>query len=259
MGRSALAGLLLTVLLCGCAHSDAGAQENDTPSATAPSFDGEAALALIAKQLEFGPRNPGSKGHAACLRWLQEQLKAEADQLATEPFELADPYGDASLKLTNLRASFYPERTRRIALAAHWDTRPRADQQPGGAVDKPIPGANDGGSGVAVLLAMAVVALPILVAVVPWLLLRLRFFRRKWTVTALAATPAGEQLLALRALTNRPPRKLVAVSADPVGGWRREDSVTIRALATLELWSAGIAAPFGRPGGYPGPMTRCTS
>jgi len=155
MGRSALAGLLLTVLLCGCAHSDAGAQENDTPSATAPSFDGEAALALIAKQLEFGPRNPGSKGHAACLRWLQEQLKAEADQLATEPFELADPYGDASLKLTNLRASFYPERTRRIALAAHWDTRPRADQQPGGAVDKPIPGANDGGSGVAVLLAMA--------------------------------------------------------------------------------------------------------
>jgi len=96
-------------------------------------------------------------------------------------------------------------------------------------------------SWLAVLLAMAVVALPILIAVLPWFFLRLRFFRRKLTVTALAATPAGEQLLALRALTNRPPRKLAAISPDPVGGWRHEDPFTIRALAALELRSAGIA------------------
>jgi len=101
------------------------------------------------------------------------------------------------------------------------------------------------GSWLAVLLAMAVIALPILIAVLPWLFLRLRFFRRKLTVTALAATPAGEQLLALRALANRPPRRLAALSPDPVGGWRREDPVTIRALAALELRSAGIAAGFG--------------
>jgi hypothetical protein len=97
-------------------------------------------------------------------------------------------------------------------------------------------------SWLAVLLAMAVIALPILVAVVPWLFLRLRFFRRKLAVTALAATPAGEQLLALRALTNRPPRELAAVGTDPVGGWRREDPFTIRALAALELRSAGVVA-----------------
>ena len=96
-------------------------------------------------------------------------------------------------------------------------------------------------SWLAVLLAMAVVALPILIAVLPWFFLRLRFFRRKLTVTALAATPAGEQLLALRALTNRPPRKLAAISPDPIGGWRHEDPFTIRALAALELRSAGIA------------------
>ncbi|BBY02828.1 hypothetical protein MSEO_33270 [Mycobacterium seoulense] len=96
-------------------------------------------------------------------------------------------------------------------------------------------------SWLAVLLAMAVVAVPILMADVPWLLLRLRFFRRKLTVSALAATPAGEQLLALRALTNRPPGQLAAVSGDPVGGWRREDPVTIRALAALELRAAGIS------------------
>jgi hypothetical protein len=98
-------------------------------------------------------------------------------------------------------------------------------------------------SWLAVLLAMAVAALPILVAVMPWLFLRLRFFRRKWVVTGLAATPAGQQLLALRALTNRSPLKLAALSADPVGAWRREDPVTIRALAALELRSAGITLP----------------
>nr|WP_096866315.1 hypothetical protein [Mycobacterium interjectum] len=99
--------------------------------------------------------------------------------------------------------------------------------------------------GLAVLLSLAVVAVPLLIVVVPWLFLRLRFFRRKWTVTGLAATPAGEQLLALRALTNRPPRKLAAISADPVGGWRHEDPVTIRALAALELRAAGIALRTG--------------
>jgi hypothetical protein len=93
----------------------------------------------------------------------------------------------------------------------------------------------------AVLMALAVVAVPLLIVVIPWLFLRLRFFRRKWSVTGLAATPAGEQLLALRALTNRAPRKIAAISADPVGGWRHEDPVTIRALAALELRSAGIA------------------
>lgn len=100
-------------------------------------------------------------------------------------------------------------------------------------------------SWLAVLLAISVAALPILIAVVPWLWLRIRFFRRKRTVIALAATPAGEQLLALRALTNRPPRKLTSVSADPVGGWRREDPVTIRALAALELRAAGVTLRAG--------------
>jgi hypothetical protein len=73
----------------------------------------------------------------------------------------------------------------------------------------------------------------------------LRFFRRKWTVTGLAATPAGQQLLALRALTNRPARRLTAISADPVGGWRHEDPFTIQALAALELRSAGITMRAG--------------
>jgi hypothetical protein len=91
------------------------------------------------------------------------------------------------------------------------------------------------------VLALAVAAPPILAVAMPWLFMRIRFFRRKWTAIALAATPAGEQLLALRALANRPLVKLAAVSIDPVGAWRRDDAVAVRGLANLELRSAGIA------------------
>ena len=91
------------------------------------------------------------------------------------------------------------------------------------------------------VLALAVAAPPILAVAMPWLFLRLRFFRRKWIATSLARTPAGEQLLALRALANRPLAKLVAVHADPVGAWRGHDADAIRGLAALELRSAGVA------------------
>ena len=93
----------------------------------------------------------------------------------------------------------------------------------------------------AVLLAIAVAAPPILAVAMPWLFLRIRFIRRKWTVIALAQTPAGEQLLALRALANRPLRRLTEVSTDPVGAWRREEPLAVRGLAALELRSAGVA------------------
>lgn len=91
------------------------------------------------------------------------------------------------------------------------------------------------------VLALAVAAPPIFFVAMPWLYLRLRFFRRKWTALTLARTPAGEQLLALRALANRPLAKLVAVHADPVGAWRMHDADAIRGLAALELRSAGVA------------------
>ncbi|GAB3218383.1 hypothetical protein [Mycolicibacterium hippocampi] len=92
------------------------------------------------------------------------------------------------------------------------------------------------------LLALAVAAPPILALMMPWLFLRVRFFRRKWTAVTLASTVAGEQLLALRALANRPLAKLAAVSADPVGAWRDQDPIAIRGLAALELRASGIRA-----------------
>jgi hypothetical protein len=124
----------------------------------------------------------------------------------------------------------------------------------GDALGKPLDAASDAalelaGAGhsldttaswLAWVLALAVTTPPILAVTVPWLFLRWRFFRRKWTVTALAATAAGQQLLALRALANRSPAKLAAVSPDPVGGWRYEDPVVISGLAAIELRAAGI-------------------
>ena len=90
------------------------------------------------------------------------------------------------------------------------------------------------------LLALAVAAPPILAIAMPWLFLRIRFFRRKWTAVTLASTAAGEQLLALRALANRPLAKLAAITPDPVGAWRNLDPVAIRGMAALELRASGV-------------------
>lgn len=131
-----------------------------------------------------------------------------------------------------------------------------ADRIPlvGDAVSKPLTAASSAaleiaGAGhnlattagwLAVVLAFAVAAPPTCALAAPWLVLRLRFFRRKRAVLALAATAGGEQLLALRALSHRPLRRLAAISPDPVGGWRHQDPYVIAALAALELRSAGF-------------------
>jgi hypothetical protein len=125
-------------------------------------------------------------------------------------------------------------------------TQPRLGRQRGrpGEAARDIAGAGHNldttASWLAWLLALAVASPPILALVMPWLFLRIRFLRRKWTAITLAGTPAGEQLLALRALANRPLGKLAAISADPVGAWRSYDAVAIRGLAALELRSAGV-------------------
>jgi hypothetical protein len=92
----------------------------------------------------------------------------------------------------------------------------------------------------AIILSLAVAIPPALAVFVPWLLLRLRFARRAGAAASLARTPGGDRLLALRALTNRPLARVLAVGADPVEGWRTGDPEIIRRLAALELRSVGL-------------------
>ena len=125
------------------------------PAAAVPDFDQSAAWQYLVAKVEFGPRVPGTAAHRACLDWMLGHLRERADRVIPHSFVVQDPYSDQRLQLTNVHASFRPELTERIAFAAHWDTRPRADMDTPEHADQPIPGANDGASGVAVLLALA--------------------------------------------------------------------------------------------------------
>jgi Zn-dependent M28 family amino/carboxypeptidase len=119
-----------------------------------PQFDGERAFRSLERQCAFGPRAPGTVGHAEAGAWLVQTLEGLADEVAVQRF-VTDSRG-REIELTNVIASFRPDERERVLLAAHWDTRPVADLDPDPAQrGMPIPGANDGASGTAVLLELA--------------------------------------------------------------------------------------------------------
>ena len=125
-----------------------------SPSAGTPVFDEEHAFNLLKKQVEFGPRYPGIAAHGATADFIISQLKPHADEVTTQQF--SQKVAGKTIDLKNIIAKFSPDARKIILLAAHWDTRPMADME----VDpvkraKPILGANDGASGVAVLLELA--------------------------------------------------------------------------------------------------------
>lgn len=120
-----------------------------------PVFDAARAFSALEKQCSFGPRNPGSEGHRRCLEYLENELRLYADAVVRQPFRWTSPHDGKTHTLTNIVASFGMS-GERILLCAHWDTRPFADFDPDPANrKKPILGANDGASGVAILLEIA--------------------------------------------------------------------------------------------------------
>lgn len=118
-----------------------------------PGFSADTAYALIEQQLAFGPRVPNTQGHADCAKWIQTKLRSYGAKVQVQEAVL-QAYDGTPLHSKNIIASFNPDKARRIMLSAHWDTRPVADQD-SARRDEPIPGANDGGSGVAVLIELA--------------------------------------------------------------------------------------------------------
>jgi len=120
-----------------------------------PRFDGTSAYNYLVKQTQFGTRAPGTAVHRNCLNFLQRELKKFADEVRLQQFSHTQSDG-RRVMLTNVVATFGTNTGDRIFLSAHWDTRPWADQDPDPKNrNKPILGANDGASGVAVLLEIA--------------------------------------------------------------------------------------------------------
>lgn len=126
-----------------------------SPGANKLVSSGDSLLHYVKIQMAFGPRVPGTEAHSQTKNWILSKLKNLADTVFTQDF-VFDGYDNQKLPLSNIIAQFNPSATNRIFFSAHWDSRPRADQEKN-EKDKnlPVPGANDGASGVAVLLELA--------------------------------------------------------------------------------------------------------
>ena len=137
---------VVLLLLLGCQARAGG---------NASEFNGQTAFGYVERQMAFGPRIPGRPGHQQMGDWLLGELRARADTVIVQEFTHVTTRGD-SLRMRNFFARFRPAATERILLLAHWDTRPMADKSQNlGQQRLPVPGANDGASGVAILLGVA--------------------------------------------------------------------------------------------------------
>ncbi|MCE5322879.1 M28 family peptidase [bacterium] len=144
---------IICALMCVMLTAVIGCSPGGT-SANVPTFDETHAFSLLKQQVEFGPRYPGTGGHKMTAEFIQAQLKPYADAVKVQEF--SKTVRGNYLEMQNIIAHFNPDSKRHILLAAHWDSRPTADMEIDPAKKKqPIPAANDGGSGVAVLLELA--------------------------------------------------------------------------------------------------------
>lgn len=152
-----LALMLISAMSCKGDGNKAKTQVMEEQGAIFPvKFSADSAYNYVKTQVDFGPRIPDSEGHAACKEYIVSQLRRfGADTIVEQNFTTANYLG-TDMSLTNIMARYNPEQDDRILLVAHWDTRPWADADPD--VNKrntPVPGANDGASGVGVLLELA--------------------------------------------------------------------------------------------------------
>lgn len=148
--------ILSLLLLVGCGgESDSDRLNFEVQGREVPDFNADSAYHFIEQQVAMGPRNPGSQGHKRTREYLLKKLSKYASKRNVYPQNFsAEGYEGDTLNLTNIIAAFNTRSSDRIMLCAHWDTRPRADKDSVNQT-KPILGADDGGSGVGVLLELA--------------------------------------------------------------------------------------------------------
>jgi len=147
--------IFLLFLMTSCGARIIKAPEESEVKVTVPSFDTDSAFKYIEEQTIFGPRVPNTKAHELCREYLVSSMKKFGAKVFEQKADLK-AWDGSILKSTNIIASFQTENPNRVLLCAHWDSRPWADNDPDKSNwHKPIIGANDGASGVGVLMEIA--------------------------------------------------------------------------------------------------------
>ncbi|HEY0271792.1 MAG TPA: M28 family peptidase [Chitinophaga sp.] len=156
-----MTGACLLLLAAAC-HNNSSSNNDSSATTTTPAlsadnvprFQADSAYHYVAKQVAFGPRIPNTPAQEACASWIISTVKPWADTVYVQRTTVTGPHRE-KLKCINIIASFNPAAKQRLLVLAHWDTRPHADQDTGVNKNKPFDGADDGGSGVAVMLEVA--------------------------------------------------------------------------------------------------------
>lgn len=152
-----LISLLLAIVSCSNKAKTSGENTESTTKATVniPNFNADSAYQYVKAQVEFGPRVPNTTAHVACGNYLAAML-AQFGATVTNQYTNLSAFNGTLLKARNIIGSYNPENKKRIAIFSHWDSRPWADADPDKKNHhKPILGANDGASGVGVMLEIA--------------------------------------------------------------------------------------------------------
>lgn len=146
--RSAISAFCFFTAVVAAPHGPARANSG------APDFDADRAFSYLEAQTSFGPRAPGAAGHGRALDYLCEFLAKRGARVVRQNFSVRA--ADSTVVATNIIAKFHERVEPRVLLCAHWDTRPWADSDPDSSRrTEPVLGANDGASGVAVLMEVA--------------------------------------------------------------------------------------------------------
>ena len=153
--------LLLGIVIAFISCDNSGKQPQQSQQAapkkhvSVPIFVGDSAYYFVKAQCDFGPRVPGTTAHQQCADWMVETLNDYCDTVYIQDFKTR-VYDGKVVNGKNIIATFNPEARKRIVIAAHWDSRPFADNDPDEANwKKPIDGANDGASGCGIMMEMA--------------------------------------------------------------------------------------------------------
>ena len=154
-----IVSLSLCWLLIACsAKTETKSATNEEPKTIKPriEFNADSAYRNVKAQVDFGPRVPGMDSHAKCAKYLVDELRRYGADEVVEQKTTVTAFNGDKLPINNILGQFNKDAVTRVLLLAHWDTRPWADAEADESKHStPILGANDGGSGVGVLLEIA--------------------------------------------------------------------------------------------------------